>query len=167
MTNKDITISLDFLKSRNLDVNNVCVLSPTTELPYYEQIFSNIKTRTEAEWNLNYNNPYSEKFDLIIAHNIFYMSRDPELWLNNVMNSCRYFLLQDLLKRQRSIDSEFCKFDNDNTRFSFNNHKYYDGKTFNLSNIKHKIINGNIYDGEPNEYDNKPKHFVCLIENKV
>lgn len=162
-----MTLTIEFLNGYKdkLNVKTACVLSPSTEFEYYNNIFDNVVSYTKQEWDLN--NQIESKFDIIIAHNIFYMAKNPNIWIDNVMNSCRYFLLQDLLKRKRDINTEFCKFDEDNTRFSFNNHKYYDGETFNLSNIKYKIVNGLIYNGEPNKFDNNPIHFVCLIENII
>jgi len=164
MTNTDIKLTIDFLKSQKEileKIKTVCILSPTYELSFYEKIFNNIEIKDINSWDLNKIENF--KYNLIISHNIFYISKNPQLWIDNVMNSCDYFLLQDILKRKRNLYSEFCETDHDSIRFSFNNHKYYDGETFNLSNIKYKIINGIIYDGEKNEFDNQPKHFACLI----
>ena len=164
MTSVDIKNTIDFIKSTNIigEINSACILSPTTELSYYQDIFKNISILNEHEWNLDYT--IDKHYDIIIAHNIFYMAKTPNLWIDNVMESCNYFLLQDLLKRKRNNINEFCSTDTDNTRYSFTGHKYYDGNTFNLSDIKYKIINGVIYDGEANEYDSRPKHFACLIK---
>ena len=162
MTNNDLRCIDRFIHDRNEISPNlkVGVLSPIPdEYNYYSNFFKDISVITKNEWDLNYSSDYN--FDIIIASNVFHYSNNPQKWIDNIMNSCNLFLIQDLMKRQRDRSSEFGD-DGDSVRYSFDKHVYFNN-AFNLSKIKYKIINSYIYNGDVNEYDPTPKHFVCLM----
>jgi hypothetical protein len=161
MTNNDLRCISKFndevtIISKNL---NACILSPTIEYDYYNSIFDQLSVLSRDDWDLNKKSDY--KFDIIVANNILHYSKSPQLWIDNLMNSCDLLLVQDLMKRKRSNKSEYGN-DGDSMRYSFDNYQYFD-KPFNLSNLKYKITNSYIYDGDVNEYDKSPKHFISLI----
>ena len=56
------------------------------------------------DWNLT--NKGDKNFDLIVACNVFMYSRDPESWFKNVLERCKYFWIQDLIRSWRCDASE-------------------------------------------------------------
>lgn len=163
MTHNDLTVTSKFIKDISIITNDLkaCILSPTIEYNYYNNLFKDLTILTKNEWDLNYKSKYN--FDIIIANNILHYSNNPQLWIDNIFNSCNLFLIQDLMKRQRSANNEYGN-DGDSTRYSFNGYDYIEN-SFNISSLNHKIINSYIYDGGSNEYDDNPKHFICLLTN--
>lgn len=157
---------MEVLRSQNLEIKKVLILSPTGERLIYENEFPDLEfySANEIDWDLNFRNP--NKYDLIIAHNVFHYSNNPNLWLDNVMSSCKFFLMQDLLTRKRGVNSEFCN-DGDKQRYSFGDIKYFSGETFNLKNItKYSIKKFKEYSGENNSLNKGARHFICLFENE-
>ena len=50
-------------------------------------------------WDLNTLPPRS--YDLVVAMNVFHYSTNPKLWFSNVLSSCKWFWMQDLINRYR------------------------------------------------------------------
>lgn len=124
------------------NIKKIILLSPCEE---QKIIFNNFFKKAEIkslyinEWNLNYES--KERADLIFAGNIFMYSDDPELWFFNITKSCKLFLIQDLIERDRS-SGEFIYLGNDGDKIRFN---YKDDKTtcknyYNLDNLDKNIL---------------------------
>lgn len=156
---EDLQASELLIARNSIQPKTVCLLSPTQEIEFYENLFPNAKIFTKNISNWDLNEKCEDHFDLIVAHNVFHYSNDPSLWLKNVMNSCGVFLMQDLLVRPRGRNgSQFCD-DGDKTRYSFGNVKLFDGPTFDLSLENVRIFDIVIYSGGSCE----SRHFVCLV----
>lgn len=108
--------------------------------------FSSITIWSQKRYDLNY--PMPDSFDLIAAFNIFHYSDNPTLWFDHILPKCKFFLLQDLINRQRQKLYEFDD-DGDSMRYSFSSKgviSKYSG-SFDLSQYDHMIEDFVVYDG--------------------
>lgn len=106
----------------NTSVKKVCLLSGD---PEQESILkrcfprATVVRRDVNDWDLNEEG--REKFDLIVAMNVFMYSTDPSTWFKNVLAKCKYFWVQDLICGQRGSTDEVANGpdgDGDNMRYS-------------------------------------------------
>jgi hypothetical protein len=171
MTSNDLKCMMEFVADGSEVTKNLkaCLLSPTqanigmtcgtSEWGYFHNLFHDVTVLTEHDWDLNHERDY--KFDIIVANNILMYSKTPKLWFDNIMNSCKMLLIQDIMKRQRSSNSEYGN-DGDSTRYSIGKYSYFND-TLNISQLKYRIIRSCIYNGNASEYEQSPRHFISLI----
>jgi len=138
------------------------MLSPNEEqYQLIKKIFpnANIRVYTIKSWNLD--KPNKRHYDLICAMNVFHYSKQPLLWFDNVLNSCRYFWLQDLINRYRSTKEGLqLGNDGDSMRYSFspNIHSSFEG-AFDLALFKERIIDFHAYPTKGQSI-----HFLCCMK---
>jgi hypothetical protein len=123
-------------------------------------VFPYAATISRHEWDLN--EPTERHFDLLVASNVFMYSHDPERWFANVLESCAYFLLIDLVRRQRSRQTEFGR-DGDCLRFAFGEERPRVSNVFELGILGDRLLEGKTYPGGANEFDSAPLHVIALI----
>ena len=105
-------------KSEIKNIKFIGLLSPYyNQYQFFKEIFpdSKIIVLDRNSWDLNNQKPF--KFDLISASLVFMYSPSPEKWFSNVLSSCKYFWIHDLIQRSRS-DSAILGPDGDAMRFS-------------------------------------------------
>ena len=143
-----------------------CLLSPNKEQEdLITTLFPNatITVKRKGEWDLNKKN--KGKYDVIIAMNIFHYSPDPELWFNNVFNSCKQFWIQDLISRRRGTakDTELGT-DGDSARYQFlpDIHSIL-LNAFDVNFYKDRILYVKTYKGDKDG----SLHFMCKLKGDV
>jgi len=78
---------------------------------------------SEAEWNLYGTHPAAWiGIDLVMVCNTFMCSKDPGLWLDNIAQSSRYVLIQDLAIAKRRQDRHLAPETGDFARYSVSSH---------------------------------------------
>ncbi len=88
-------------------VKKICLLSGDAEQEaILKRVFpkAQVKNVSREQWDLN--QPCTEKYDLIVAMNVFMYSPDPALWFGNVLARCRHVWIQDLVCGQRGSTGE-------------------------------------------------------------
>ena len=124
----------------------VCMLSPNRQqYDFVKRLFPKAKLHwsTVNDWDLNKSN--DAKYDLIIACNVFHYSPNPDLWFKNVLDSCRYFWIQDLIDRYRSSNGQLGT-DGDSRRYSYMpDYKSEYPESFDLSLYDKNIISFKAY----------------------
>ena len=84
------------------EISTVSILSPhPKQLDLIRSLFPNrsIHSLSRQDWDLA--NSVSREWDLVVAMNVFHYSQSPELWFNNILDSCKWFWIQDLIYRPR------------------------------------------------------------------
>ncbi len=161
MTREDF-VELQRLAGHVPDTSRLGVLSPLREGE--RKIFPNATAIPRWRWNLN--RPGRRRFDLLVASNVFMYSADPERWLGNVLPCCRFLVLLDLVRRQRSRESEFgC--DGDCMRYAVGEAQPRVDTYFDLAMLGDRLLGYRTYDGGANEFDNAPLHFVALVRGDL
>lgn len=147
MTEKDL-FALEELVSSLPDVK-VMIHSPWQEqLDCLNKYFSNVSSVGIKEWNLL--EPSNIHTDILIICDVLMYVPNPRLAIENARASCKTLIIQDLMNRQRGVDSEFGS-DGDCMRFSFNG----EGQGFSLDYLN--PIYYKYYD------DNGSKQFIMMI----
>ena len=157
-----------FLKENGRDIKTVAIHSPSQEYSLYTEIFKkkNIYNLNKKNWNLN--EEIKVTFDLIIFNNVIMYSKNPERWLKNIFNSCKFVIIQDVIDRKRNDDdkgmlSQLSLADSgDSMRYSFShlNQISQSRIKYDISNLKNRVLNVNFYKTEsPNS-----KHFICSLK---
>ena len=123
-------------------------------------VFPRATVLPRGSWDLN--EPTEERFDLLVASNVFMYSRDPERWFANVLDACAYFLLIDLVRRQRSSDSEFGR-DGDSLRFRIGEARPRVTDFFDLDALGSRVLGSRAYPGGANAFDASPLHAIVLM----
>jgi len=106
-------------KKLTSDVKTICVHSPAGgEIDILSELFpmADISRLGESTWNLLKTAP--QKFDLFVTNNTFMYSTDPQAWFDNIMASCRYAWIQDVIRGRRDPERE-CGNDGDRMRFKY------------------------------------------------
>ena len=158
----------EFLDKNDKYINTVCIHSAITDPNTKDcdgyicnEIFKNKKVYylKQDNWDLNQKIPV--KFDLIIINNVFLYSKNPKSWFENVFNSCKFLLVQDVIDHKRGgkegdITDQFASVDSDKgcpgdcVRYSFShiNQMSQSKYSYDISNdFKNRIIDLKIYNG--------------------
>lgn len=93
-------------------------------------------------------------------------SPDPERWFTNVLDACAYFLLIDLVRRQRSPDSELGR-DGDCLRFAVGEARPRVTDFYDLDTLRARLLGSRTYPGGANEFDASPLHVIALIRGNA
>ena len=165
MTPQDYDVKLlDVYAYRELkDCKHNLLLSPYPEqCELFQQYFSNAINIPSHKGRWDITNPNEDKYDIIFAASVLMMVTESEKAIENILNSCKWFFLQDLIIRWRS-GHEFGT-DGDCMRY------YVKGlsskpdypNAFDLSYLGDKIIHFKEYKDE-----NKNISFVALIKGNL
>jgi hypothetical protein len=102
-------------------INKIVLLSPAEgEILVAKKHFkgAQIICSNKNEWNLNNKCPY-KNVDLVFACNVFmYCNSSPQIWLDNILNSSKLLVMQDLIRGWRMKDAELGD-DGDSSRFCY------------------------------------------------
>ena len=136
-----------FLKEYGRDIKTVAIHSAAEERVIFDEIFKekNIYNLNKKNWNLN--EEITVTFDLIIFNNIIMYSKNPERWLKNIFNSCKFVIIQDLIDRKRNDDDEGMRSQlsladsGDSMRYSFShlNQISQSYVKYDISNLKNRV----------------------------
>lgn len=118
----------------------------------------------QRTWDLNV--PGKDEFDLIVASSVLTHSADPDRWLNNVLASCEYLLMIDLVRRRRSKDSEFGGY-GDCVRYAIGTERPRVEQSFNLNTLGNRLLGFRTYYGGASAYDEKPLHLIALVRGEL
>jgi hypothetical protein len=133
--------------------------------PIGEQlVFPDATTLPRRRWDLN--EPSGRRFDLLVASNVFMYSPDPPRWFTHVFAACSYFLMLDLVRRQRSQDSEFGP-DGDCMRYAVGEARPRVDRQFDLGLLGDKLLGYRPYYGGANAFDEDPLHVVALLRGDL
>ena len=148
------------------DEKSFCLLSPNEEQEkLIRTLFpqSTVTVKRKEDWDLN--KKIKDKYDIIIAMNVFHYSPDPELWFNNVFNSCKQFWIQDLVSRKRGTlkDTELDQ-DGDSARYQFlpDIHSTL-LDAFDVNFYKDRILYLKTYKGDKDG----SLHFMCKLKGDI
>lgn len=134
-------------------------------LPIGERlVFPDATRLTRRRWDLY--EPQAERFDLLVASNVFMYSADPARWFANVLAACAYFLLIDLVRRQRGESSEFGS-DGDRIRYAVGDARPRVTQRFDLGRLGDRVLGYRTYDGGANLFDDSPLHVIALIRGNL
>lgn len=109
----------------------------------------------KEDWNIM-EGRFKEKFDLLVFCNVFMYVNQPKLAFKNVLKSCRYLLIQDLIKRDRG--QRIFGHDGDCMRYRYGRWKSNYRKAFDIGKA------GHVSAFFPYADDHVNLHFVALIE---
>ena len=118
----------------------------------------------QRKWDLN--EPSKKRFDVLIAANVFMYSPDPAKWFRNVLASCRYFILLDLVRRRRGASGEFGS-DGDSSRFAVGANIPRTDSYFDLADLGDRVLATKSFFGGANEADGSPLHFIAIIRGDL
>lgn len=113
-------------------------------------------------WRWNLNKPGRYTYDLLVACNVFMYAPAPARWMRHVLAQCGYFLLLDLVRRQRGPAGEFGQ-DGDQTRFTVGVHQARVAEAFDLATLGNRLLAWHVYPGGANTFDPDPLHVIALI----
>lgn len=93
--------ALLLIKKIGLQAENIAIHSPWEEqtLAIIEMFDSVPKILDIDKWHLN--NTHNESYDILILANVLMYCNSPTLAINNIFNSCKYVLIQDVIIRNR------------------------------------------------------------------
>lgn len=157
MTHEDF-IELERVARLLPHFDSVGVFSPLRERE--GRIFPGATALPRWRWDLN--RPGRRYFDLLVAANVFMYAPDPARWFRHVLKSCRYFLLQDVIRRRRTADSEFGR-DGDQMRYAVPGEQPRTERFFDLASFGDRLLGYRTYYGGANEVDEKPLHVIALF----
>ena len=147
MTDKDL-IELEALVS-TLPNTRVMIHSPwQQQIDCLNKYFSRVDTISIDRWNLL--DMPNFKTGMLVLCNVLSYVHDPKLAISNATMCCEKLIIQDLIKRQRGVDSEFGD-DGDCMRFSFNGI----GNGFSLDYLNPSCFKS--YN------DGDSKHFIMIV----
>ena len=140
----------------------ICLLSPNNEQKkLFKELFpeAHLTIKTKKDWDLN--NKSTDKYNVIVAMNVFHYSYAPTLWFKNVFNSCSYFWLQDLIKRDRGPRQLGA--DKDAIRYQLSPKiiSNYMG-AFDLNRYKKRMLHFKTYKDPKNSI-----HFICNMKGDI
>jgi hypothetical protein len=161
VTREDYAV-LGKLAPRLSEIPSVGVLSPLRDGE--RKIFPRAKSLPRWRWDLN--KPGRQRFDLLIAANVFMYSPDPSRWLRHVLASCKYFLLLDLVRRRRGAAGEFGP-DGDCLRFAIGDARPRVERHFDLSSLGDRLLGHHTFSGGANVHDPAPLHVVALLRGDL
>lgn len=138
------------------------VFSPWREGEY--RLFPRLTSLPRWRWDLN--KPGRQRFDLLVASNVFMMSPDPAHWFRHVFACCRYFLLVDVVRRKRDEHAEFGK-DGDSVRYAIGPHVPRVTPAFDLNTLQDRLLGYHTYHGGANLYDPDPLHLIALFRGDL
>lgn len=142
--------------------DRLAILSPLKQGEY--EVFERFTPLSRWRWNLN--RPGRRRFDWIIASNVFMYSPEPARWLRNVLACCRYFVMIDLVRRQRSRDRELGT-DGDRVRYRVDDTEPRLEGYFDLRHAGVTPLNAFAYSASGNEYRGEAVHGMALFPGRV
>jgi hypothetical protein len=142
-------------------IGDVAILSPGDA---ERQLFPAATSLPYWRWNLD--RPNRRRFDLIVASNVFMYSSDPARWFRHVLGSCRFFLLLDLIRRQRSPEGELGR-DGDRVRFALGEQQPRLENAFPLGRLDGRMLGSRTFHGGANQFDEHPLHLVGLFRGDL
>lgn len=161
MTNEDFH-QLQRLARQMSDFPRIGVLSPIRGGE--RKIFPKATRLPRRRWDLN--KPGGQRFDLLVASNVFMYSPDPARWFRHVLASCKYFLLLDLVRRRRSDSDEFGT-DGDCMRYAIGDSRPRVERHFDLNCLGDRLMGYHTFYGGANAVDADPLHFIGLFRGDL
>ncbi len=110
-------------------------------------------------WNIK-DGRTKEMFGLLVFCNVFMYISTPELAFKNVLGSCKYLLIQDIIRRDRG--PKIFGSDGDCMRYEYGKLKSNYAKAFDLAVFKEQIIKFTPYI-DSNEW----LHFISLMKGNL
>lgn len=129
-----------------------------------DKIFPRATALPRWRWDLN--KPGGRRFDLLVAANVFMYGADPALWFRHVLATCKYFLLLDLVRRQRSERTEFGS-DGDCMRYAVGDAHPRVDRHFRLDTLGDRLLGYRTFHGGANSFDDAPLHVVAFIRGDL
>lgn len=139
-------------------MKRIGVFSPWREAE--GQVFPQATALPRWRWDLN--RPSRRTYDLLVACNVFMYAPDPAKWFRHVLAQSRYFLLLDLVRRQRSEGHELGP-SGDSLRFGLGEHQPRVPSVFDLAELGDRLLGGHAFYGGANAFDNDPLHLIAII----
>jgi hypothetical protein len=166
MVPQDLDVVAAFLSSwSERSIASILLISPNRD--QYRQFrkaypAAKIYCSDRPAWDLNERREW--RFDLIFASNVFMYSPAPRLWFENVLRSCRHFLVQDLVNRRRSTVPPYLGDDHDAIRYEFRERGVVSEFTgaFDLSVMNDRCEHFEAYAAE-HTIPGSARHFIALF----
>ena len=96
-------------KEKIENINKILLHSPCDfEIKYLNELFPNssITKCSRGDWDFDDEGTLGN-FDLIITSGIFMYSTQPKIWLNNILNRCKYLWAEDIVRCYRGGNQEY------------------------------------------------------------
>lgn len=163
MTKEDLNKFIEALEvtRKIVPTSDIAFHSPSrTQIAIVRDVFRVHPTKiSESQWDLVNSSLY--KTDLLCISNVFMYITETEKAINNALDSCRYLLLQDIIRRDRG-DNCTLGTDGDCMRHSYGIIKSNYPNAFDINVFKDKIIFFTPY------IDNGSSlHFITLIKGNL
>ena len=169
---QELKTSLDELLRTDPSVRKVLLISPVGDdyrfihqhFPQFDLYITEIH-----DWNLDERCQLRlGAFDLAIASNVMMYSRDPQLWIDHILEVSRYFAVQDLVYRKRSAKPPYLGDDMEAVRYCHSGRGVSTSfpTPFDLNNVQQPLRYFKTYAGGMNEFHepgDTPVHFVAII----
>lgn len=162
MTTKDLIMlreALDVIRVQNVVIGSIAIHSPWT--PQSEAIFEILKITpdvlTEPVWDIT-TGPLDRQYELMVFCNVFHYMKNPEAAFKNVLTSCRYALIQDIIIRDRGVNAILGD-DGDSMRYCIPPILSNLSGSFDLTPLKDRMVFFMPYTD-----DGKNTHFITMIK---
>jgi hypothetical protein len=135
------------------------LLSPSVEqYEAFDAYYDDVAIVTRDIWDIT--QPNAIRTDLIYASMVMHYIADPANAFVNIAASCKYLLIQDLIRRDRSSDCTEFGSDGDCMRYTFRTERASSGiEAFDLESLPFEIVYFKAYtDGDDS------RHFIALIK---
>lgn len=160
MTATDLKVLREFLAVCQWQDDTIVTLhSPSTE---QEEAFLNqYECEVIGQSNWNVMTAATRNYDVLFFANVFMYVNHPEEAFKNVLNACRYVLIQDIIYRDRSGKGlEYCN-DGDCMRYTYKDEKARIAGAYDLSYLQPLYFHA--YDDEGVD----ARHFIMLLMGNV
>lgn len=142
MTDKDLDIfreTLETIRLTGMVSGDIAIHSPWPEqINAVTEYFGEASVITRQEWDISMVS-YPSKLDLLIMNNVMMYISNPLTTFCNVLKSCNYLLIQDIISRDRG-NNEILGGDGDAMRYCFPPVKSNFKKALDLNILKNQII---------------------------
>jgi hypothetical protein len=128
------------------------------------RIFRHFVDLPRRRWDLNH--PGRDRFDVLVASNVFMYSEGPGRWFRNALSCCRYLVLIDLVRRRRSPNAELGT-DGDCMRYRIGGSQPRVERQFDLGVLGDRLLAYKTYAGGANAFDPAPEHVAAIIRGDL
>jgi hypothetical protein len=154
---------LTYHKHHKLLINqrSHCLLSGNVEQAnLIRNSFTNPILLGKSDWDI-VQKPYTKHFGVIHIMNVLHYISDPATAIRNLLQSCDYLFIQDLIMRQRGFFDAELSPDGDCMRYIYKHHVNLQPYAFDLTYLEPKVIDFKAYECE----HPRNKSFVMLIKS--
>lgn len=138
-----------------------------SEVFFLQEVFQTVEVTDIPHWDFYNPSPDGQSWDLIQVANAFLYSKKPDVWFKNILQSCRFLLIQDAISGRRGSTNDYFGDDGDSTRFSFSAFPSPCHITFDMSPYEERIVDMETFSLGKDGWGNEVTHFVALMKGDI